>query len=319
MPRQGITNYESPTIKHISGYHHSTFKLLCFYNSDRKIKVNPVDFTVSEDNSKSALTIVKAGQRFKGFGLELENVSESLTRAGMDVYVNLLYLIFAKAGFDEDFFRTEEDCTVDAECVTQIFSKTWLRNHYKCFKAMYELFNEFHISTSSSRCGMHVNFDLANLGESHEKQIENARKLGYVINKHYALMRVAFARGRETSYCRQMSTDMDFWKNTSLDRFYNDHGCSYNLGHIRQNRVEIRLVGGQRNYVCFRNTMETVFHIIDRVCKLSWTDLDDVTKLFKGCNHHVFNRLSDDCLRNGVITSEDVETIRATVKDERFL
>ena len=65
--------------------------------------------------------------------------------------------------------------------------------------------------------------------------------------------------------------------------------------------------------------METVFHLIDRVNKLSWRDLDDVEKLFTGCNNYVFDRLSSNCLNAGVITSDIVNAIRPTVKQERFL
>lgn len=316
--RKNANQYERPEIREMVRYHRGNFERLVFFNSDRKINLNG-DYTVSPDNKPSTLTIVKAGQHLKGFGLEIETVGQPIT-LGETVYCNLLDLIFSKAGFDDDFFKIEEDCTVNGECITQVFAKSWLRNNYKLFKGMYELFDAFHITTNDERCGMHVNLDLSNLGSDTETQIENARKLGYVINKHYDFFTIAFSRNRrDLGYCRRMNSDMDYWKNTPATAFPSSHGISYNMGHVLENRIEIRLVGGQKNYPCFRNTMETVFHLIDRVCKLSWNDLDDLTKVFKGCNKHVWDRLSTNCYQAGYITESDLNAIRPTVKEERFL
>ena len=318
MPRQNATNYTSPEISNVAYYHGGNFETLCFYNSDRKIKANS-NYTVSEDNSPSTLKLVKVGQHMNVFGIELENVSTNLRSAGFTTYANVLDLIFDKAGFDSDFFKIEQDSTVDTECITQTFTKSWLRNNYKSFKAMYELFERFGITTNSTKCGMHVNIDLSNFGKDYETQVENARKLGYLINKHYDFFRNAFYRPGSVEWCGRMSTSKEYWKNTPTYDFSGSHGNCYNASHIREHRVEIRLVGGQKNYPCFRNTMETVFFIVNRVGKLSWDDLDDLTKVFKGCNNYVFDRISTNCFRANTITLADVEKIRPTVKDERFL
>ena len=328
--RKNATEYTTPEVQTMRGYHGGSFRQLTFYNSDRKIKLNG-DYTVSDANPDGIKKLFKPGSHVKGIGLELEtvakairidgNVHASLIDMGSTVYTNLLSLIFSKAGFDDDFFKIESDCTVDGECITQTFSKAWLRNNYKAFKAMYSMFETFNITTNDERCGMHVNLDSSHFGSDPETQETNVRKLGYVINKHYNLLKIAFGRNGSTSYCARMTSTVDYWKNTPIEYFSNSHGISYNLGHfLHQGRVEIRLVGGQRNYAGFRNTMETVFHIIDRVNKLAWKDLDDIEKLFKGCNAHVFDRLSTNCLQADVIDRATVEKIRPTVKmDERFL
>lgn len=315
--RKDARNYERPEVSRMSGYHGGDFRTLNFYNSDRKIKLNR-NYTVSAENPEGIKKLFKVGSNVKAFGLEVETVGEPIT-FGTTFYTNILDLIFNKAGFDDDFFKIESDATVNGECITQTFSRAWLRNNYKCFKAMYELFDIFKITTNSPSCGMHVNLDLSNLGLDFDTQVENARKLGYVINKHYNLMKIAFYRPGSTQWCGRMNTTKEYWQNTPLESFSSSHGNCYNMSHIRQNRIEIRLVGGQKNYPCFRNTMETVFCLIDRVCKLSWKDLDDVSKLFKGCNVHVFSRLSENCVESGVISREDIEKIRPTIKDERWL
>ena len=316
--RKNATDYARPEIATMHSYHYGNFERLVFFNSDRKINLDD-NYTVSANNKPSTLTIVKAGQHLKGFGIELETVGTPIS-LGTTVYASLLDLIFSKAGFDSDFFKIESDCTVDGECITQVFGKSWLRNNYKCFKAMYELFGTFGITTNSERCGMHVNIDLANFGSDYNTQIENVRKLGYVINKHYNFFKVAFNRNGSTHWCPKMNATMDYWKNTELRYIPTSHDeCCVNVGHVRQSRLEIRLVGGQKNYPCFRNTMETVFHLIDRIQKLSWNDLDDLTKIFKGCNKHVWDRLSTNCYQAGYITESDLNVIRPTVKPERFL
>lgn len=317
--RRNAMDYQAPQIDRMSGYHCGGFERLVVFNSDRKINLNS-DYTVSDDNTESTKKIAKVGSHMKAIGLEVETVSPMFRAIGQTVYTNILKLAISKAGFDDDFFKVESDCTVDGECITQTFTKSWLRNNYKCFKALYQLFEELNITTNNERCGMHVNLDLSWFGTDFDTQIENVRKLGYLINKHYQLFRFAFYRQGTTEWCPRMSTSVDYWKNTPLESFPVSHSsCCVNVAHVRQGRLEIRLVAGQKNYPCFRNTMETVLHIITRVCKLSWNDLDDLSKVFKGCNRHVFDRLSTNCFDTGVIDSATIEKIRPTVIDERFL
>jgi hypothetical protein len=316
--RKNATDYTRPAVTTMGSYHGRNFKNLVVFNSDRKINLDD-DYTVSANNTESTKKLVKVGSHMKVFGIELETVGAPIS-LGQTVYTNLVELIFNKAGFDDDFFKIESDCTVNGECITQTFTKAWLRNNYKLFKGMYELFDTFQITTNDSRCGMHVNIDLANFGSDYDTQIENVRKLGYVINKHYNFFKVAFNRNGSTNWCPRMNYTMDYWKNTDLRDIPTSHDmCCVNVGHVRQSRLEIRLVGGQKNYACFRNTMETVFHLIERVCKLSWNDLDDLTKIFKGCNVHVYDRIRTNCLTANVITESDVRKIGESVKEERFL
>ncbi len=320
MPRNDSRNYIAPEIKTLSTYHCSRFQSLKGFNSDRVINLAP-DYTVSENNTASTLKIAKVGSRFKGWGLEWENVSSIARSVGSTIYVNLLELMMEKAGFPDDFWRMESDCTVNAECITQTFTKAWMRNNYKSWKALYELCDSFKVTTDDQRCGMHVNIDVSNFGSDSASQQEAIRKLCYLINKNYRFFCVAFHRNfLATDYCGQMSTDKNYWKTFDFANAMNDHSKSMNLSHVlRQNRVEIRLVAGQAGYYGFRNTMETVFHLVDRVSKISWNDLDDLEKVFSGCNTYVFKRISTDCLRAGVISDETISAILPTVKSVNYL
>jgi hypothetical protein len=318
--RKDALQYNRPEIHRISCYHSGHFQNLKVYNSDRTANLNS-DYTISENNTESIKSIMKVGTRLAYIGLELEVVSdlESIDPE-RTVLTNVLKMVFEKSGFDKDFFKTETDCTVSAENITQTFTRSWMRNNYKCWKAMYECFKELKITTNSERCGMHVNLDLMNFGSIESDQIENVRKLGYLINKHYDLMKIAFNRTGSTRWCPRMNATKDYWKNTSLYDFPISHDeCCINMGHIHQKRVEIRLVGGQKDFGCFRNTMETVFHLIDRVKKLSWNDLDDLSKVFSGCNDKVYDRLSTNCLRAGTIDNVTLEKIRPTVNPYKGL
>lgn len=310
--RKDGKNYERPEIKMIRNYHSGSFKSLKAFNSDRVVLLNN-DYTVSNKNTASTLKITKEGSHMKVYGLEIETVSP-LKRVGETVLVNVIELAINKAGLPDDLFKVERDCTVDAECITQVFTKAWLRNNYKCFKALYECFENLKISTNSEKCGMHVNIDLANFGKNEAEQLNNVRKLGYLINKHYDFFRVAFNRLGSNEWCPKMNDTKEYWKNTDISRFPTSHSaCCINMGHISQSRVEIRLVAGQRNFPCFRNTMETVFHIVDNLKGLSWDDLDNLYKVFKGCNKYVFDRLADNCVNYRVIDMATIEKIRPTV------
>ena len=320
MPRNDARNYTNPDIKELACYHGSHFESLKGFNSDRNFNLNS-DYTMSRDNTASALSIISAGARFKWLGIEWENVSPLRRSAGSTVYCNLLHMMIEKSGFPKDFWRIEADGSVDAECITQTFSKAWLRNNYKCFKALYECCAAFNVTTNDPRCGMHVNLDISWFGADLETQLENIRKLSYLINRHYDFFCVAFHRDRNhTTYCGRMTSTKEYWKNFNFENAVNDHYISMNLSHVlRQKRVEIRLVAGQKDYFGFRNTMETVFHIVERVSKLSWNDLDNLEKVLKGCNTYVFKRISTDCLTANVITQELVEKIFPTVKEVNYL
>lgn len=317
--RKDARQYTNPTVKTIRGYHGGHFESLKFFNSDRVVNLDR-NYKVSEDNTASTKTIAKVGSPVRALGLELETVSPIKNAVGETVLVNIIDLAMNKAGFPSDFWKVEQDCTVDAECISQTFSKAWLRNNYKCFKAMYECFEQLTVSTNSTKCGMHVNIDLSNLGKDRQEQEKNVRKLGYLINKHYDFFKVAVYRNGSTQWCPRMNSEKSYWKTTPIYGFPTSHSaCCVNMGHFEQGRVEIRLVGGQRNYPCFRNTMEVVFHIIDNIKKLSWDDLDDLTKVFNGCNRHVLDRIYTNCREAGVISQEDADKIRANATDERFL
>lgn len=318
--RKEATETINNQIANVARYHGGSFETLNAYMSDRPVKLD-YDYTVSNDNPDSIKKMFKVGSHLPLIGIEFETVSDLSTTSAdrQTVIVNIEKMIFQNVGLPKDFFKCEQDCTVDVECVSQTFSKAWMRNNYNRFKAMYDAMSQMTITTNDSRCGMHVNLDLSNFGKTHDVQVDNVRKLGYLINKHYDFFVVAFARNRRcTRWCPRMNDSMDYWKTST--HFPTDHSsCCINMGHLNQNRVEIRLVGGQRNYPCFRNTMEVVFKVIESVKKLSWKDMDDLTKVFAGCNHNVWSRLNEECRNANVISSEDLDKIKATKTDERFI
>lgn len=87
-----------------------------------------------------------------------------------------------------------------------------------------------------------------------------------------------------------------------------------NLSHFRAGRIEIRLVGGQRDYYGFRNTMETVFFLCEKMNRLSWDQLDSFADIFRGCNQYVYKRLSTECI--AFLDSDVLAEIRENVKQE---
>ena len=124
-----------------------------------------------------------------------------------------------------------------------------------------------------------------------------------------------------TGYCPQMQrmTDKDYVKKVNLSSFDDDHYVCVNMGHYEEGNIELRLVGGQANFPCFRNTMECIFHIIEACKNVSWSDLDNVVRIFSGCNQYVFDRLKSFVRDNGQISAEAVEAIYHTVKVENLL
>ena len=261
------------------------------------------------------------GKPLKGYGLEIETECSGI--ANTTVLAEVLHnIIFAH--FPADLFKLQRDGSLrgdsSAECITQVMTKEFIRNNYGSFKLMYDTyFPAFRIACGAN-CGMHVNLSNALFGRSEKAQVEAVRKLYYVVNRHFDLCCALFHRDRNrTDYCSRMHADLDYCRTMDLDRVSGGHGVSFNLDHWHAGRVELRLVGGQKNFPCFRNTMESVFWLVDAVKRLSWSDCDDVVKIFSGCNQYVFDRLKSYCRAAGTVSDAQIEAIRLTVQREELL
>lgn len=260
------------------------------------------------------------GQPLEGYGLEIETECFSVkeTTIVADVFLKIIFVLFPA-----DLFKMQEDGSlghwsyhnnsdsscVGIECITQVMKKSFIRNNYPAFKAMYNsYFPAFKISCAESgRCGMHVNISNACFGKTEEKQLEAIRKLHYIINKDDERFQFAcklFKRDyNNTGYCGRIH--YNGVNPEELDLEYdcpNDHYHCLNYDHFEVGRIELRLVGGQPDFWAFRNTMETVFFLVDRVKKIAWKDCDDIAKIFKGCNQYVYKRLMDCDLDSATLT-----------------
>ena len=190
-------------------------------------------------------------------------------------------------------------------------TREFIRNNYRNFKIMWDdYFSALGISAfNSGNCGMHVNVSLGCFGDAKTTQDLAIRKLYYIINKHYRVMaRMLYRNLARTTYCRQM--DASQAKTMDLEHMSGSHGNCLNYSHYNVGRIEIRLVGGQKNYASFRNTMETVFFLVDRVKTLSWKDCDSLEEIFRGCNNYVVDR-AQMCVNESVLDDETFRAIKA--------
>lgn len=320
--RKSAKQEKNIKITQVDGYHNRTqyginyayqgFGVNKFFTSDRYIKL--------DDNFNRP-----DGKALKGFGIEIETECRGLKN--QTVYAEVLNKIVL-AEFPEHLFKLQDDGSlggdVSAEIISQVMTREFIRNHYKEFKAMYNTyFPAFQISCASSgKCGMHVNISNAMFGAKKESQDLAIKKLLYIVNKHFNLFCALTNRNHNlTGYCSRMYSyaNKDNAKNATLEHFECSHGVCFNLGHYTKGRVELRIVGGQANYACFRNTMESVFHVVDAVKRLTWEECDDVAKIFAGCNQYVFDRLATKCFEIGAITTDQLRVIQPTVKREELL
>lgn len=275
-----------------------------YFTSDRKIKL-----TARFERSD--------GKPLKGYGLEIEVDSTSIKSN------RVLTEVFEKLCVSElpnGLFKYQSDISLggssSTEAITQIMTKEAVRNNYPGFKHMFDYMKALGISAvDSGCCGMHVNISNGCFGGTEETQAEAIRKMYYLINHYYEVMKVMFNRTGSTSYCAQMRADKEYCKSLDLDYMSSSHGNCFNGSHYRAGRIEIRLVGGQKDFACFRNTMETVFHLVEAVKKLSWTDLDDITKVFGGANAHVVDRC-ERAKNEGKMSTTAYEMIKATGNGE---
>ena len=256
----------------------------------------------------------KGGQALKGYGLEIETECSGISNE--TVLAEVLHKIIFDH-FPADLFKLQRDGSLcgssSAECITQIMTREFVRNNYASFKLMYDVyFPAFGIGCASGNCGMHVNISNACFGAAKKTQDEAIRKLYYIVNKHFDFCCELFRRDRRRlTYCARM--DAGQARTMDLSAFGSNHYCCFNLGHYSAGRIELRIVGGQKNYASFRNTMECVFWLVDAVKRLSWSDCDDLVKIFRGCNQYVFDRIRSYCREAGTIRQDQVDEIRGSV------
>jgi len=318
MARKESFTERKVEVKDVEGYHHGQYEKKRLFGSDRPMDANE-DYTLAKDGSVLPM-----------IGIEWETQNWGIT--SQKIYANVLHhVVFAN--FHYDLWKIERDgsldqhgCTSSAECISQPMSKAFIRNNYRNFKAMWKWAKELGIScTKTGDCGMHVHIANTCFGREKKTIYEAIRKFVYIINKHYDMMVYVFHRNPNAiGYCpvEWEFTNMETVKGLDFerDRFYDDHHTCVNLGHIiAHNNVELRLVGGQKDYGCFRNTMECVFHIVDTVKHISWKDCDDIVKIFSGCNQYVYDRLCTLVYQANKITLSQLEKIRETVKTENLL
>lgn len=316
--RKDAKGTKSATISSVGTYHGGNFSSESY--AFEGFKSNKY-FTSDRYIGLDACFVRPDGKPLKGYGLEIETECYGITN--ITVLAEALHnIVFAH--FPADLFKLQHDSSLggdsSAECITQVMTKEFIRNNYSAFKLMYDTyFPAFRISCGSN-CGMHVNLSNALFGRTEKAQAEAVRKLYYIVNSHFDLCCALFHRDRtRTGYCAQMRADMDYCRNMDLANIRGGHGVSFNLDHWRTGRVEVRLVGGQKNFPCFRNTMESVFWMVDAVKRLSWADCNDPVKIFSGCNQYVFDRLKSYCREAGTISAAQIEAIRPTVKREELL
>lgn len=261
------------------------------------------------------------GKPMRAYGLEIETECVGIDNCGVlaELYDKIIF-----AQYPDDLFKMQHDGSLggdsSAECITQPMTREFVRNQYPAFKAMYNTyFPAFNISASrTGNCGMHVNISNGLFGRTKDAQDLAIRKLYYIVNHHFGLCCALFNRNvRNTHYCGKM--DERVAKTMDLANMPCSHGVCFNLGHYSAGRVELRLVGGQSNFACFRNTMESVFFLVDAVKRLSWSDCDKPEKIFAGCNQYVYDRLKSKVKDAGAITAEQLAAILPTVIREELI
>lgn len=256
------------------------------------------------------------GKAPKSWGFEEEMVCNNI-----DGSERLTYIVknMCHSKLPNNFYKYESDSSLrgDSSCeaITNCFTKEFLRNHYPEYKSIYADYKVLGITKNNS-CGMHINIGLQNFGREWDKQIDTIRKLHYFINNNFAFSCKLVKRDIDcVTYCRSYgSISKETAKTIDLTQYGNSHGVCINYGHLKEGRLELRLVGGTTTFGAFRNTMEVAFFLVANLQKVSWAKMDDLVEIFKGCNQYVYDRLCDCGL-----SQAQLEEIKAHVVEENLI
>jgi len=315
--RNGANVAREHTIAEVNGYHHGRHQKYYIYASDRPLECTDKYYT----NFITGEIVEKAL-----YGIEWETQAWGI--CNQTIYANVLRDILFQP-FHNELWKIEDDCSLRhnadawAENITQPMTKAYIRNHYRDFRYMWEKADAFGIDcTRTGDCGMHVHISNYAFGRSKKTQDLAIRKFVYIINHHYDFFLYALHRNPDArGYCPKMWSfdDMEYCKAFDLSDMYDDHHACINIGHYDEGNIELRLVGGQKDFPCFRNTLETIFHIMESVKTISWTDCNDIVKIFSGCNQYVYNRLKTYVKDANQITDAQLNQISSTVIREQLL
>lgn len=263
------------------------------------------------------------GKALKGYGLEVEMECHSINNS--EILARVWKELVLDKYFPKDLWKQQRDGSLggnsSTECITQVMTKEFVRNHYADFKALWDSMVLFGCTTYSTNCGMHINISNACFGRDAKVQEDAIKKLCYLINNNFKLFKHAFYRqvgARETYFSRFNHYSKDYCKTMDLTSFYSDHHTCINLGHFTEGRIELRIVGGQKNFASFRNTMELVFFLVERMKDLTWKNIDDLSVVFKGCNQYVYDRLTMESCRN-YMSNDILSEIDANKVTENYI
>lgn len=254
----------------------------------------------------------KAGKPLKGYGLEIETSCNSINNntAYATVLRNMLLPLV-----DNNLFKLQSDSSLHGnstcEIITQVMTKEAIRNWYPRFAALWNGFKLMDIHPEHASCGMHVNISTALLGA------DGVKKLYYFINRWYGFSCNLLMRdpGR-TGYCSRMH-DYENARRLDVHHLPGSHGDCFNGTHYDVGRVEVRLVGGQADFETFRNTMETIFFLVERMKAVTWAQLESPVEVFRGCNQYVLTRLRR-CVRHGNLSDAEWQIISETAIEENY-
>lgn len=314
--RNGANVARQHTIARVNGYHHGDHEKYCIFTSDRPLECTNEYYTNFIDGSPVEKAL---------YGFEWETQNWGI--CNQTIYANVLRDIVLQP-FHDELWKIEDDCSLRgadswAENITQPMTKAYIRNHYRDFRYMWEKASAVGIDCErTGDCGMHIHISNYAFGRNQKSQETAIRKFCYIINHHYDFFLYALYRNPEVRhYCKKMYDfdDKEYCKTFDMDYQENDHYVCINLGHYDEGNIELRLVGGQKDFPCFRNTFEVVFHIMEAVKTLSWNDCDDLVKIFMGCNQYVYDRLNTYVKGANQISERQCNEILATVVREQLL
>jgi len=268
------------TIHQVEHYHHGTYEKRRVFASDRPNDATR-DYRLVKDNSLPAM-----------YGIELETEAFGITSS--TTYANLLKQVCFQH-FHNDLWKVESDISlrgadVAAECITQPMTRAFIRNNYRNFQAMYEMFSAFGIDNArTGDCGQHCHISATCFGRTPGTQNDAIRRFFFIVMRYFKTVCTMTCRNvSNTHYCQRAMPSLAYEMRLD-DQF--DHYCAVNLSHYSRGDIEFRVPGGQPDFESFRATLETVFQLVDAAKNLTREQCNDIRNVFRGCNQYVLDAL----------------------------
>ena len=297
----------------------------CIANEERDIARNPrISLSGYHSTSGSVRVINAEGETYgldnvKGLGIEMEaNASERIVSRNQIKTTQAFYRM-ANPRSRNRIFRCEQDCTVQAEIISNVFTKKSMYDFD--WNILAEQMRYMGNDESIANVGFHVHLSKLWLGDTTKEQALNFLKLQYILKAYENdWLKISGRRPNEMGWCQfySMSSIEGFkaalesgeYEGNEWAVYPSSHGCAL----IRSGAtIELRIGKSTNDGEKIKHYLRLVLGIVENLKSVRFEKIYCMSKIFKLVPSETMNYWRKyGCFLNTVAADNRGITLQAT-------